>query len=321
MEKQAPKKVNFVLIASLLINVVLAYYIIDFSSENSRLSSELSKNRTDNKAMNDDLNQILNKEEAENRSNDLKENLKLLLGSYDSLETSNSMVIDSISNQREKINTLLTKVSKLNSKSKRDWREIYRLQKEAETLRGIMKDYIHTIDSLNTLNINLSNTLTEKNKKLSKVNKQNKQFKEQNKNLQEQVTAGAVLQVNNIIVTPLRIGRKGSQSETTRASKTNMIKTCFTLIENKLTKAGDKTIYIKISDENKTILPAPIKLSIRNTANEEIEVSSQRTVNYQNENTELCIFYEISSPIASGKYNIELFSDGYQIGTTSFSIR
>ena len=92
------------LIASLIINVVLAYYVIDFSSENTRLSIELSKNRTDNKAMNDDLNQILNKEEAENRSNDLKQNLKLLLGSYDSLETSNSMVIDSINNQREKIN-------------------------------------------------------------------------------------------------------------------------------------------------------------------------------------------------------------------------
>ena len=29
------------------------------------------------------------------------------------------------------------------------------LKKEAETLRGIMKGYIHTIDSLNTLNINL----------------------------------------------------------------------------------------------------------------------------------------------------------------------
>ena len=65
----------------------------------------------------------------------------------------------------------------------------------------------------------------------------------------------------------------------------------------------------------------PTKLSIKNSSNEEIDMSSKRTVNYQNENTELCIFYEISSPISPGKYNIELFSDGYQIGETSFSIR
>ena len=202
MEKQAPKKINFVLIASLVINVVLAYLIIDYNKDNNKLSKDLSENRHDNKSMNDNLNEILNKEDAENRSNTLKENLTLLLGSYDSLETSNSMIVDSINNQREKINSLLTKVSKLNSKSEQDWKKDFKLQKEAETLRGIMKGYIHTIDSLNTLNINLSNTLTEKNKKLSKVNKQNKQFKEQNKTLQEQVTAGAILQVNKLLLLP-----------------------------------------------------------------------------------------------------------------------
>ena len=65
------------------------------------------------------------------------------------------MVLDSINQQREKINNLISKVEKLNGKSKRDWRKIFSLKKEAETLRGIMKGYIHTIDSLNTLNINL----------------------------------------------------------------------------------------------------------------------------------------------------------------------
>ena len=34
-----------------------------------------------------------------------------------------------------------------------------------------MKGYIHTIDSLNTLNINLSNSLTEKTNTLSIVSK------------------------------------------------------------------------------------------------------------------------------------------------------
>ena len=44
----------------------------------------------------------------------------------------------------------MEKVEKLDKKSKKDWRQIYKLKKEAETLRGIMKGYIHTIDSLNT---------------------------------------------------------------------------------------------------------------------------------------------------------------------------
>ena len=95
---------------------------------------------------------------ASSKTRNLKDNLKLMLSSYDSLEQSNTMVVDSIDQQRMKIKNLISKVEKLNGKSKRDWREIFSLKKEAETLRGIMKGYISTIDSLNTLNINLSNS-------------------------------------------------------------------------------------------------------------------------------------------------------------------
>jgi hypothetical protein len=42
----------------------------------------------------------------------------------------------------------MQEVDKLDKKSKRDWRKIYKLKKEAETLRNIMKGYIHTIDSI-----------------------------------------------------------------------------------------------------------------------------------------------------------------------------
>ena len=35
------------------------------------------------------------------------------------------MVLDSINQQREKINNLISKVEKLNGKSKRDWRKIF----------------------------------------------------------------------------------------------------------------------------------------------------------------------------------------------------
>ena len=73
------------------------------------------------------------------------------------------------------------------------------------------------------------------------------------------VALGAVLQTGNITVSGLRIRSSGAQSETTRASKTNMIKACFTLIENKLTNPGDKNIYIKIIDENQKTLKSENK--------------------------------------------------------------
>ena len=316
------KKSKLPLIFNILLVIIvsyLAYEVSVLSQKNHAFKQEISEMIKENEEMNQIIiNQdIVSEADGEN----LKENLKLLLFSYDSLEQNNSVAIDSINTQREKINNLMQEVDKLDKKSKRDWRKIYKLKKEAETLRNIMKGYIHTIDSLNTLNINLSNDLTEKTQKLSNVSKENKKIIKQNEALQKQVAIGAVLQINNVLSSGIRIRSSGAQSETTRASKTNMIKTCFSIIENKLAQAGDKEIYIRILDSEENLLNAPTPLTIINQQKEELKMSSKRTINYQNQDTDLCIFYEIENSIPAGNYSVEVYAEGFLIGETSIALR
>ena len=309
-------------IVILLLVVCLGYtgYLISsLNKENHEISKELSSLLMEN----NEMNKILLNEDALSASKafNLKDNLKLLLVTYDSLEVSNTIVVDSINQQREKIKTLMSKVDKLNSKSKKDWRSIFKLKKEAETLRGIMKGYIHTIDSLNTLNINLSNTLTEKTNKLNTVSNENQKYKKQNKDLQSKVALGAVLQAGNVTVSAIRIRNSGTQSETTRAAKTDMIKACFTLLENKLSQAGDKNIYIKVVDPSQKTLLSENPINIMNSDGENLELSSKRMVNYQNENMDLCIFHEMEEVLQPGNYKVEIYNDGYFIGESSFALR
>ena len=316
------KKSKLPLVFNILLVIIvsyLAYEVSVLSQKNHAFKQEISEMIKEN----EEMNQIIINQDlvSEADGENLKENLKLLLFSYDSLEQNNSVAIDSINTQREKINNLMQEVDKLDKKSKRDWRKIYKLKKEAETLRNIMKGYIHTIDSLNTLNINLSNDLTEKTQKLSNVSKQNKKIIKQNEALQKQVAIGAVLQINNVLSSGIRIRSSGAQSETTRASKTNMIKTCFSIIENKLAQAGDKEIYIRILDSEGTLLNAPTPLTIINQQKKELKMSSKRTINYQNQDTDLCIFYEIENSIPAGNYSVEVYAEGFLIGETSIALR
>ena len=315
-------KKNYSTIIILVLIVSLGYtgYLIsNLNKENHQISKELSNLLLEN----NEMNQLLINENglSSSKTENLKENLKMMLFSYDSLEKSNTMAVDSINQQRQKIVQLLSKVNQLNSKSKKDWRKIFSLKKEAETLRGIMKGYIHTIDSLNTLNINLSNSLTEKTNTLSIVSKQNKEIKKKNNDLEKKVALGAVLQAGNIAVSAIRIRNSGSQSETTRASKTNMIKACFSLMENKLSLSGDKNIYIRVTAPNKKILQSSEPIKIQNYNGDNIEVSSKRVVNYQNENMDLCIYHEIIGSVETGSYLVEIYNDGYIIGTSSFALR
>lgn len=320
MEEKKRSKLPLLLNILLILSVgFLAFKISELTKKNHQFKQELFSLVKEN----EEMNQIIINQDivSDADQTNLKENLKMLLFSYDSLEENNSVAIDSINSQRFKINALMEKVEKLDKKSKKDWRKIYKLKKEAETLRGIMKGYIHTIDSLNTLNINLSNDLTDKTKKLNSVSSQNKKIKKQNEALQKQVAIGAVLQINNVLSSGIRIRNSGTQSETTRASKTNMIKTCFSVIENKLAEAGNKEIFLRIITEEGILLEAPTPLSITDKDQKKLKMSSKRTINYQNENTDLCIYYEVDNPIEAGNYKIEIFAGGFLIGETSLGLR
>jgi len=163
--------------------------------------------------------------------------------------------------------------------------------------------------------------LTEQTNRLNKVSNQNTVFKKQNKDLQKKVALGAVLQASNITVSAIRIRNSGSQSETTRASKTNMVKACFSLLENKLSKAGDKDIYIRVIDQNNKTLLSENPIKIINSNGENISLSSKRTVNYQNENMDICIYHEIIGKVEAGDFKVEIYNDGFLIGGSSFALR
>jgi hypothetical protein len=318
-EKKKNKYSLLIILGLMAILVYLAIVVSQVNNNNHDLSEKIKIFEFNEKQMIQSLRDegIISDDDNQN----LKSNLNTLLLSYDSLEQTNTLVIDSINIQREKITSLMNEVSILNSKSERDWGKIYKLKKEAETLRGIMKGYIHTIDSLNSMNVSLQNTLTEQNNTLNKVTSENKEFKKHNESLMEKVALGAVLQAGNLKATALRIRPSGKQTETTRASRTNMIKGCCTLIGNQLAEPGNKDIFIRVLSKEGEVFSAPSPIFITDYENNKIEVSAKRSVNYQNKNTDLCVFYEMQSILKPNSYKIEVYAEGFLIGATSFALQ
>ena len=102
------KKSKLPLIFNILLVIIvsyLAYEVSVLSQKNHAFKQEISEMIKENEEMNQIIiNQdIVSEADGEN----LKENLKLLLFSYDSLEQNNSVAIDSINRQREKKSIIL----------------------------------------------------------------------------------------------------------------------------------------------------------------------------------------------------------------------
>ncbi|PCJ81964.1 MAG: hypothetical protein COA49_03090 [Bacteroidetes bacterium] len=227
--------------------------------------------------------------------------------SYDTLQTENSMMVAEISAQRDRIDGLLTKVKNGN------W-ELGRAKKEAETLRTIMKGYIATIDSVNQLN----NALTEENiamrNRVEEVQNLNEKLEERQGNMEDIIAAGRVLQCTEISAVGVRILSSGRQRETSRADRTEMIKVCFKLLENKIAKPGDKLLHLKITQPNGGVL----------SSSEDDGFSASRSIDYANERLEACIFYtseDESLGLVAGAYMIEILEGDVVIGSINLDLR
>lgn len=269
-----------------------------------------------------DLNTILKNSGviADTDDEALRTNLVALLDQYDNIEIENQEMQDSVDSQRARITGLLEEVDGLKNKQKRDWGKIYKLKKETETLRGIMKGYIHTIDSLNTLNGNLQNTIVIKDNEISTVSSERDMAQSELDKTKNIVALGSVLQTGGVTSTAIIVKNSGKQVETSRAKRTNMIKSCFTIIENKIATAGNKDVVMVVIDPNGKVLKnsSSFNFDAKGTSK---SGSVKRQINYQNNNVDLCIYFEVEGDIVAGTYTTEIYADGSRVGKTTFALK
>jgi len=225
---------------------------------------------------------------------------------YDTLQTENSMMVAEISAQRDKINGLITKVKNGN------W-ALAKAKKESETLRTIMKGYIATIDSINQLNIALTEENVAMRERVEEVQDRNEKLERRQENMEEIIAAGKVLQCSDVSAVGMRLLSSGRQRETSRADRADMIKVCFTLLENAIADSGDKNLFLNIMGPDSTILSAEAGVNF----------SASRTIDYSNDRLDACIFYtaDESTLLGSGIYTIEVLEETAVIGSTLIELR
>ena len=216
------------------------------------------------------------------------------------------MMVAEIAAQRDKVDDLLTKVKNGN------W-ALSKAKKESETLRTIMKGYIVTIDSINQLNIALTKENIAMKEHVEEVKDRNAKLELRQANMEEIIAAGKVLQCSDVSAVGVRLLSSGRQRETTRADRADMIKVCFTLLENPIADSGDKNLYLNILGPDSAVLAAEAG----------VDFSAIRTIDYSNDRLDACIFFTANQPVelGSGVYRVEVLEETVVIGSTEIELR
>ncbi len=253
----------------------------------------------------------------DDQKKELEAELEDMYTQYEGMKTANDTLNSQLAEQQEKIQELLTKAKNNN------W-TMYKLRKETETLRDIMKGYLKTIDSLNTANIQLTAEKQMVTLKLQKEIKKTDELSEQNTELSEKVKIGERIQAQDIFAAALKQRKNNTHRETDRASRTYMLKACLTLEKNDLTPKGKMMVYARIIGPNgKVVCLEESEDNMFEFEGVKGLYSVKKEVDYQGQDVDVCMYwtYKELAEVASGTYEVYMYAKNYELGKTSFTLK
>ena len=248
----------------------------------------------------------------------LQSDLVSLQKEYGALKTSDAALQKEIDEKKSYIEQLIKEAAK----HKGDAYIIAKLKKETETLRMIMIGYVHTIDSLGQLNQTLrvekAEVIKELDNEKGKITNLNKEKDE----LKATIEKGSVLTCFNIKANAVKIKGGGKKESTTdKAKRADKIKVSFTLSENKIAKAGEKTVYVRIITPDGKEMAKNYDENYKFTFDKSSGYfAGKETLNYANVEISGVLYCESNSPLVPGNYIIEVTCDGVIVGNTSLKL-
>lgn len=255
---------------------------------------------------------VVTKEVVIERDN-VKSDLLALQKEYETLETSDKALQTDIEEKKLKIAELIKEAEK----HKGDAYIISKLKKETETLRSIMKGYVKTIDSLGVLNQTLVAEKKQVLKELDVEKSKGDELKKEKEELKGTIAKGSILTCFNVSAKGVKFKSGGKKEvETDRAKRVEKIKVQFSLGENKIAKAGEKTVYVRIMTPDGKELAKGYDDGYRFTFGKSSGYfAGKETINYANAEMTAVTYCEGQGDFLPGNYQIEITCDGVVIGS------
>jgi hypothetical protein len=246
----------------------------------------------------------------------VKNELLALQEQYAELKTNDAALQKELDEKRAQIEELLAQAEK----HKGDAYMIAKLKKETETLRQIMKGYVRTIDSLNTLNQGLIVQRDKISKELEGEKSKTSQLASEKEKLQGVVNIASALKTSSIKATGVRYKSGGKkEDETNKAKRVEKLKVVFNLAVNELAKPGERTMYLRVlTPDGKEMAQDESAMVKFNGARG--YYASKESINYNNQELMVKMLTEKKDEWLPGQYIIEVVCEELVIGKTTVTL-
>ncbi len=254
----------------------------------------------------------------------------------DSVKTDRASLQADFDAASAKIDQLVSQNSKLDSALQGDKVAMAKLQGQ---IKAILTKKNATQAEL-TKARDMITSLTDKTKqyeaRIAELEKENTQLTGQNKVLTKERDStvernialkkvGSVLHASNIRMEPIHKRRNGKEKETAKAKKVDVLRIIFDIDENRIAESGTKQIYLRIIGGDGNVLSTPSNASgVMNTSTgDQIKYSVLKNIVLtQNQPVkDVSIDWQQDGDYAKGTYRIEVYNEGYKVGSGSVELR
>ena len=245
---------------------------------------------------------------------DLTEQIVALQQDYDNLSSDYEAINSQLDSSREEVSQLVERIKQTDATNRAKMRQY---EKELGTLRSIMRNYIVQIDSLNTLNQQLSAEADAARKDAASSRRQNEALNKQVNELSGQVAAGSVIKARGIILEPY----SAQDKVTDRSSRVVRMLTTLSLVENDLAPKGPVRVYIVVKAPDGTILTNANSTGFE-SGGEARTASASREVDYEGKEVELSIYLnDLTARCVKGVYTVEAYTAQGYLGSAETMLR
>ncbi|MDR2083479.1 MAG: hypothetical protein LBP67_00565 [Bacteroidales bacterium] len=205
-----------------------------------------------------------------------------------------------------------------------EW-EYYKIRKKVTQLQEISKSYVVQMDSLYTVNAELVKENTQIKKDIQVERKKNVELAKEKEELSRKINLASAVKAFDINAECFHT--TGSRErKTDKAKRTNLIRMCFSVMENPLIEGDNINVYARIAMPDGTIITDDTGdiYSFEYRGNV-LQYTVKSTLKYTGETlSNICLDWQkldMSESLPEGLYYINLFTEEFEIGQTYFELR
>jgi hypothetical protein len=247
----------------------------------------------------------------------LSAELQSMKTEYEKINQENSALQAQLLTKDEEIKSKIAEIERLINSG--DAAQLRKARAELASLKQMNDLYVIQIDSLKRENANLSAANTTLNTNLVSAEGRVQNLTQENTLLANKVAIGSVLKTRNVKSTGVKYRSNGRESETSRASSVDKIKTCFTILENLVADRGTKDAYIRVLSPDGAVMSTSTETFMYN--NQATLYTMRDSFEYDNKETDICLYWTKGSTYIKGKYTIEIYIDGSLVGSTNLTLK